>query len=87
MEICESIIKCSMDELKDISFPFCKCVCMEIVFHDRCYEFLLNLKKNSNNLVFIESENKSNNYHLNNSLLDINDSFIMYKSLPLHELK
>lgn len=80
MEICESIIKCSIDELKDISFPFCKCVCMEIVLHDTSYEFLLNLKKNSNNLVFIESKSKSNNYFLNNSLSNITDSFVMYKS-------
>ncbi|MBQ6011578.1 MAG: hypothetical protein IJL23_00455, partial [Alphaproteobacteria bacterium] len=52
---------------------------LEIVFHEKSYEFLLNLKKNSNNIVFIESESKSNNY-LNNSLLDIKDSFVLYKS-------
>ena len=55
MDIYDSKIKCNIDELTEISFPFNERVGLEIVHEGVKYEFLLNLKENSDYLIFAGS--------------------------------
>lgn len=55
MELYDSKIKCTIDDLSNIVFPFNERVGLEIIHNNVKYEFLLNLKKNSDYLIIAGS--------------------------------
>lgn len=55
MELYDSVIRCNIEDLPDISFPFNERVGLEIIHEGVKYEFLLNLKENSDYLIFAGS--------------------------------